>query len=1065
MWEESLIFMLIYLGLFFLIPDKFRNKLLSPQYLAITIIVGILGACLGLYGIYTNLYSLENYQGIGDKCGTTMITCGADNSEDVTKTKCFVNQKQLLGATREKNIPFNMSGRYVRVRPLQPNAVMRLNQIIVFDYNVFNIAKAKRISTNSQPQNLETLNMLVDGVLNPRASGWVSDGRNGTYVEVDLGSVQEIGNIKIIALSNDALLVSVLQETIEEETTGKCILPLAVTFPDSWGATTTEKQIIGPLISMGYDGELALTILRGIKNSTETEFTEYGLTDSQAAAAYNILYSENLSKQRAGWDVFATWQKSSNKMAISSDSILPLVNMTIKSADGIVPWTRITSVSGSTVTLDKNTTEAGLNKPVKLNGILTDTTYYQQIEIIKPLITMALINARYNKSATLSTFMRQNRSVTVTYDRDLSGNPIGAPKRTRDNGETLALNLIIGVTKKTSNDPSAIESRDTIQTDLSGFSIPEPPDTTKWSTNYLYNLPLNKPVINLDTVDISNTNLSNAQNNSDKSNFLLSIDYLSPDQSVMDINEDTIERGEEVFWFGGSYTTETEADNACKNIEANGLATREQLHAAYINGAQWCSYGWLKDNSNKVAFPMQEVQSGCGTTGINETSYSSYTPAGATCYGYKPSDNDSSTKPLPFSSKSIPPSWYESTLLYNTPLSCNPNNNEEKRDCSGQLLCVKIDASCATACPLNYTRNTTTNICQLITNPVMPTVAVANIWEQTNGVDNIYENKLFPYFLNDKDGKMIKETIKLPGYFYINGTMKEIKVSGILARSTNYYGDGGDYATIDDPISLNTLIQEKIELMKTRCRAHPACTGVQQIYAIERYFDDINKTDSTKQWHKVAIDGKYNRNKGNYATYAFFLGANSTNSSTIYNKNPESQEIARGFFEIMSDETEPENVLDWPPEGYTYKYGWTYRLVGTQNNRTINKVSARRTIASSVVAKIIDAPQSTKPNSKSRAINSTRRQLCYESMEKYVYYINNPTSEYNPLSMSKVTIPGGTTAAKNEHYSQSHADQVRSYCNIVSSSYFGKTPPPVSMDGWNLMNWASGLNELIFPLL
>ena len=570
--------MLIYLGLFFLIPDKFRNKLLSPQYLAITIIVGILGACLGLYGIYTNLYSLENYQGIGDKCGTTMITCGADNSEDVTKTKCFVNQKQLLGATREKIIPFNMSGRYVRVRPLQPNAVMRLNQIIVFDYNVFNIAKAKRISTNSQPQNLETLNMLVDGVLNPRASGWVSDGRNGTYVEVDLGSVQEIGNIKIIALSNDALLVSVLQETIEEETTGKCILPLAVTFPDSWGATTTEKQIIGPLISMGYDGELALNILRGIKNSTETEFTEYGLTDSQAAAAYNILYSENLSKQRAGWDVFATWQKSSNKMTISSDSILPLVNMTIKSADGIIPWTRITAVSDSTrtITLDKNTTEAGLNKPVKLNGILTDTTYYQQIEIIKPLITMALINARYNKSATLSTFMRQNRSVTVTYDRDLSGNPIGAPKRTRDNGETLALNLIIGVTKKTSNDPSAIESRDTIQTDLSGFSIPEPPDTTKWSTNYLSTLPLNKPVINLDTVDISNTNLSNAQNDSDKSNFLLSIDYSSPDQSVMDINEDTIERGEEVFWFGGSYTTETEADNACKNIEANGLATREQ---------------------------------------------------------------------------------------------------------------------------------------------------------------------------------------------------------------------------------------------------------------------------------------------------------------------------------------------------------------------------------------------------------------------------------------------------------------------------------------------------------
>ena len=140
MWEESLIFMLIYLGLFFLIPDEFRNKLLSRRYLAITIVVGILGACLGLYGIYTNLYSLENYQGIRETCGETGITCGADISgSNPNNTYCSFNQKKLLGDTIEKVIPFNMRGQYVRVRPLQ--TVMKLSQIINFYNHIIYEAK------------------------------------------------------------------------------------------------------------------------------------------------------------------------------------------------------------------------------------------------------------------------------------------------------------------------------------------------------------------------------------------------------------------------------------------------------------------------------------------------------------------------------------------------------------------------------------------------------------------------------------------------------------------------------------------------------------------------------------------------------------------------------------------------------------------------------------------------------------------------------------------------------------------------------------------------------------
>lgn len=654
MWEESLIFMLIYLGLFFLIPDEFRNKLLSRKYLAITIVVGILGACLGLYGIYTNLYSLENYQAVPlrETCGETGITCGADIAgSNPNNTYCSFNQKKLLGDTIEKVIPFNMRGQYVRVRPLQ--TVMKLSQIIIFDKNASNIGRNKPVTTNIS--NTTNLNTLVDGYLSPRTSGWESDGNNGTYVQVNLGSVQEIGNIKIIALTNDALRISVLQTETEEETTGKCIPPPTLTFPT--GADTAEQEIIGPLMNLGYNGQTALNILQGIKNPATRfrPFTEYGLTDSQAAAAYNNLYSENLSKQRAGWEIFATWDISSRTLTISSDSLLPLVNMTVKSTSGIPTGAKITAVSGNTITIDKDTTTAGLNKPVKLNGNLTDTSYYAEIERIRPMLTMALIT--YDKSDTLSKFMSQNKTVTVIYQRDISGNPLvdasGNPiiTKTSDNGEKAALNVIIGVTKSGSKDPNAIKSRDTVRKTESnegvrGYDLQAAPTTTNWSTDAMSKLPMQTTAMNFDT-SITPPPVDRTIMDAAASNTLTSAGYSAPYGNESGVASTSAAAVKEVFWLGWGmgfpYNSKGAAERACTEAGADGLATLAQLVAAQSKGAQWCARGWL-DNETK-AYPMQEVKSGCGNkVGINSETSST---AGATCFGYKPSDNEGSIGSLP----------------------------------------------------------------------------------------------------------------------------------------------------------------------------------------------------------------------------------------------------------------------------------------------------------------------------------------------------------------------------------------------------------------------------------
>ena len=92
----------------------------------------------------------------------------------------------------------------------------------------------------------------------------------------------------------------------------------------------------------------------------------------------------------------------------------------------------------------------------------------------------------------------------------------------------------------------------------------------------------------------------------------------------------------EVFYIGGYEYTKAQAAGVCTSRGAV-VATGAQLSDAQAAGADWCSTGWLSDQS-KPKYPITtNVQGGCGngSAGIKE-----YLPpggkAGVNCYGVKP---------------------------------------------------------------------------------------------------------------------------------------------------------------------------------------------------------------------------------------------------------------------------------------------------------------------------------------------------------------------------------------------------------------------------------------------
>ena len=700
--------MLIYLGLFFIIPDKFRSR----RNLPITVAVGILGACLGLYCIRRNRLATENFgAGLGEACGPKFTICGID---DKKLTFCLVNQRTLAKGEPDQSVVFNLYARYIRIMPAETSGdgTINLAQVMVYGANGSNIAQGKAITSTNTLNGSPAPTMLVNGTTTtPQtlASGriWSSGGTRSMNLQIDLGSVQMVTSVRIIGRLDccnsqsppdriTGTRIIVLKDlTTDTATTGTCTAKPVAIFPT--GTTTQEQAKIGDIILSGVDGEVALRVLRGIHASTATSLTNYGLTDSQAAAAYNKMYTENLNGRRAGWEFIGSWAANSRTVTFVA-GIRPIINMTVKEAEGIPVGTAITAVSGNTVTLSANTTSAQTNKRIDLNGDMNDSAYFAALNAARNMKTMASIT--YDRSAALAMYMSQNKGDILVFNLDSAGNQVMAPNldpsgkqimvttldsagntvetpsvsptstKIPDNGETAATGLIMGVTLAKAIDPLASASQATKTTTKSpqgvdGYNITAAPNTSAWSSNALTNIPQQTAAINLaeappiiinpettdeeiavqtpGSVSIKVAPVSRDVMDGGATSTLGGAGYAAPNQSESGVAGTSGGAQKEVFWMGVenwyAYSTRAQARQACLDAGADDLATLAQLTDAQRAGAQWCAYGWLKDTDNK-AFPMQQSGlAGCGGAGINNNGSGTAWPttAGATCFGFKPS--------------------------------------------------------------------------------------------------------------------------------------------------------------------------------------------------------------------------------------------------------------------------------------------------------------------------------------------------------------------------------------------------------------------------------------------
>jgi hypothetical protein len=108
----------------------------------------------------------------------------------------------------------------------------------------------------------------------------------------------------------------------------------------------------------------------------------------------------------------------------------------------------------------------------------------------------------------------------------------------------------------------------------------------------------------------------------------------------------------EVFGISGYNYTQTKAEEKCKSYGAD-LATYSQVVEAQTFGAGWCSWGWIKDDSDNkksISSPTQ-TSNDCWNGSPVWLAAGGTRSWGATCYGVKPASG-TYTDVLPFSTTS-----------------------------------------------------------------------------------------------------------------------------------------------------------------------------------------------------------------------------------------------------------------------------------------------------------------------------------------------------------------------------------------------------------------------------
>jgi len=120
----------------------------------------------------------------------------------------------------------------------------------------------------------------------------------------------------------------------------------------------------------------------------------------------------------------------------------------------------------------------------------------------------------------------------------------------------------------------------------------------------------------------------------------------SPSPSVIQMVENVLPGGDEVFNISSNKYTYYDAEPLCKALGAE-LATYDQVKEAWEKGADWCNYGWVKgqmavyptsdDTYQKLQSGPEDQRMACGRPGLNGGYFDNpELRFGANCFGKKP---------------------------------------------------------------------------------------------------------------------------------------------------------------------------------------------------------------------------------------------------------------------------------------------------------------------------------------------------------------------------------------------------------------------------------------------
>ena len=150
--------------------------------------------------------------------------------------------------------------------------------------------------------------------------------------------------------------------------------------------------------------------------------------------------------------------------------------------------------------------------------------------------------------------------------------------------------------------------------------------------------------------NLFNSKIADLTINSEKNHYLNGRNGESSDNNTTNKENDKKcnndkNDNKEVFHIANNKYNYNEARDICEKYNSS-LATYEQLEKAYENGANWCSYGWSKDQL--ALFPTQKKiynelknipghENDCGRPGINGGFFKNKEMKfGVNCFGVKP---------------------------------------------------------------------------------------------------------------------------------------------------------------------------------------------------------------------------------------------------------------------------------------------------------------------------------------------------------------------------------------------------------------------------------------------